>query len=754
MDSELGVTGLTNIGRGGTATVYSAVDPRWGPVAVKVLNLSGQNTLRRFQREVKALEALKHVRGVVPVLRSGVTPTGEPYLVMPLMSGSLQGVIDDGPMPWLTAVRAMAEVSETVAEAHRQGIVHADLKPDNVLLTDEGHLYVSDFGISKLTDSSLSNSTRFSWTPAYAAPELYSAEVPEHTARSDIYALGATLVGLIIGRPPFTTDGAPDSLMSLMNRILNNGPPDLSPYVGSDALHHVVSTSMAKEPSDRFETAANLGFELRRVLLEADGIDDQPLTVQRPRAMANPADGPDGRSPQEAPTPEADTSSGRPWRRIALAAAAVALCAAAVAAWAFTLGPLGDESDAVAAGLGSEALTTTTTSATSTSAATTAAGETEIAVAPTDDLGEIMGAAPAGAVLTLEAGQFVLDEVATVDRDLTVIGAGDDQTRIVGQNDGGVLRVERATLSLKNLALELSTEFVGVDVVHATDAALRLDAVTVTNGSGHGLSARGQTTAEIVGSRFIDNGDSGVVAFNESVVHVTNSSATGNVVGFLWTGDSRGTATDSRADGNTRDGFVVTGSAAADLVDNVAEANAKAGFAWLEAGGGTATGNAADGNHNGFAVLDSAAPTIERSQATNNNGAGFAWHGDAGGLARDNLSSGSEIDGFAVYGSAAPQLTDNVATDNVKAGFAWLEDSGGVASGNRAEGNRTDGFVTLGSAAPDLTGNEASRNEQAGFRVGQASTPTLSANTASQNSGGPLTVEPEAAPIMDDGELS
>ncbi|MGB5757445.1 MAG: serine/threonine-protein kinase, partial [Acidimicrobiales bacterium] len=155
--SNLGIDGLEDveqIGTGGSSRVYRARQADLDRiVAVKVLNLGhDQNVSKRFDRERKAMGRLSLHEGIVPVYSSGMTTHGEPYLVMPYYAnGSLQDQIDAGPMEWQTAVSYVDVAAETIAAAHDEGVVHLDLKPANILLTNHGAPRIADFGIAKLT---------------------------------------------------------------------------------------------------------------------------------------------------------------------------------------------------------------------------------------------------------------------------------------------------------------------------------------------------------------------------------------------------------------------------------------------------------------------------------------------------------------------------------------------------------------------------------------------------------------------------
>ncbi len=266
--SNLGIDGLEDveqIGTGGSSRVYRA---RQGEldriVAVKVLNLGhDQSVSKRFDRERKAMGRLSLHEGIVPIYSSGLTTHGEPYLVMPYYAnGSLQNQIDAGPMEWQTAVSYIDVAAETIAAAHDEGVVHLDLKPANILLTNHGAPRIADFGIAKLMGQGASAGTTggAAFTPAYSAPETFLDGVTGPP--SDVYGLGATLWALLVGHPPFLTPGEDTNLMAVIGRVVNNPVGDLRQFTPA-AICAVIERAMAKEPEDRYQTAREFSLALK-----------------------------------------------------------------------------------------------------------------------------------------------------------------------------------------------------------------------------------------------------------------------------------------------------------------------------------------------------------------------------------------------------------------------------------------------------------------------------------------------------------
>ncbi len=306
--TNLGIDGLEDveqIGTGGSSRVYRARQVELDRVvAVKVLNPGGdQGVARRFDRERKAMGRLSLHEGIVPIYSSGVTTHGEPYLVMPYYAnGSLQDQIEAGPLEWETAVSYVDVAAETIAAAHEEGIVHLDLKPANILLTNTGAPRIADFGIARLTGVATAGTTAgTAFTPAYSAPETFLDG--ETGPPSDVYGLGATLWALLVGHPPFLTPGDDSNLMAVIGRVVNNQVGDLR-HVAPGPICDVIERAMAKRPEDRYQSASEFSLALKQAAAGVSpnfappaGATDPgnalfpsaPATTQAPAGLSVPA---------------------------------------------------------------------------------------------------------------------------------------------------------------------------------------------------------------------------------------------------------------------------------------------------------------------------------------------------------------------------------------------------------------------------------------------------------------------------------
>lgn len=286
--TDLGISGIgdaTLIASGGSALVYRARTDEGLDVAVKVLRgMRGAEVMRRFDREQQAAERLHDHPHIIDVHRSGVSTGGEPYLIMPLMRhGSLADELDDGVFAVDRAVADVLAAAEAIDFAHRRGVLHRDLKPGNLLRTDDGSIVVTDFGIARVTDAGITSATIGAATPLYAAPELLSEN--EASVQSDIYALGAVLYALLAGAPAFSD--APN-IWATIAKIRTENPPAIA-LVPAPVMR-VIEQAMAKEPSGRPPTAHQ--FHLN--LLAARDADESwqppsPAEVTMPAPPPGPA---------------------------------------------------------------------------------------------------------------------------------------------------------------------------------------------------------------------------------------------------------------------------------------------------------------------------------------------------------------------------------------------------------------------------------------------------------------------------------
>jgi len=261
------------IGAGGMGEVYRAHDPRIRrDVAIKILPSSyaaDAERLERFRREARAAGGLNHPN--ILIVHDVGTDPDLPYIVSELLDGeSLRQVIQRGPVPVKRALEWGAQLARALAAAHERGIVHRDLKPENVFVTRDGRLKVLDFGIAGVvTLSDESAATRLETivtspgalvgTVGYMAPEQIAGAQPD--ARSDVFALGVVLHEMLTGRQPFARPTTVETLAA----SLASDPPPLDPAVAAPAVARIVRRMMARDPTERFQSARDVAFVLEEV---------------------------------------------------------------------------------------------------------------------------------------------------------------------------------------------------------------------------------------------------------------------------------------------------------------------------------------------------------------------------------------------------------------------------------------------------------------------------------------------------------
>ena len=252
---------LNPIGQGGMAVVHKAQDLSLGRlVAVKILreNLtSDPEFLARFQQEARAAANLAHPN-IVTVHDFG-RDGGRYYIVMEYFEGQdLKLLIKEGaPFPVERAVELGVQICAGVGYAHRAGLVHCDIKPQNILVTADGRVKITDFGIARaLANIRPGETTDVVWgSPQYYSPEQAAGEHP--TPASDVYSIGVVLFEMLAGRLPFVAS----TQQALAMLHLREEPPRLSlfnPQV-SETLERIIHKVLAKEPAARYRTADQLG---------------------------------------------------------------------------------------------------------------------------------------------------------------------------------------------------------------------------------------------------------------------------------------------------------------------------------------------------------------------------------------------------------------------------------------------------------------------------------------------------------------
>lgn len=291
---------IEQLGAGGMGIVYLAEDTTLGRrVAIKFLSSTTREYRARFLREARAVSALTHPN-IATVFDYGETSDGQPYIVMELIKGRpLNEKLEEGSLPLAETVRIVSCIAEALGEAHHQGVVHRDVKPSNVVITERGQVKVLDFGLVKQLYEQYSldgdpnqatlpathtRSDVIVGTPLYLSPEQATGKKVD--GRSDLFALGAVLYECLAGQSAF----AGTSLIEIGAQVIHVTPPvpsKLNDRVPPE-LDRITMKAMEKKVEARYQSAEELIEDLRLVLpsLQGDGFrtgsrSTKPLSTQR-----------------------------------------------------------------------------------------------------------------------------------------------------------------------------------------------------------------------------------------------------------------------------------------------------------------------------------------------------------------------------------------------------------------------------------------------------------------------------------------
>lgn len=307
-----GYVDLRKISRGGQGVVYSALQKSTNRrVAVKVLLegvFASEASRRRFEREVEIVAGLRHPN-IVQVYDSGLTADGRLYLVMEYIEGkplddyasSIRPMVDAASVsatgksnsrisrrtgPELRQLlQTMATAAEAVNYAHQRGVIHRDLKPNNVLVDADGRPHILDFGLAKSLEgdgpaglgSMMSVTGQFLGSLPWASPEQAEGHSDQVDLRTDVYSLGVVLFQITTGQFPYAVTGP---MREVLNNILQAEPRKPSSLAGDidDEVQTIILKCLAKEPSRRYQTAGELAADLRNYLL------GEPIAAKRDSA--------------------------------------------------------------------------------------------------------------------------------------------------------------------------------------------------------------------------------------------------------------------------------------------------------------------------------------------------------------------------------------------------------------------------------------------------------------------------------------
>jgi Tol biopolymer transport system component len=298
---------LSTLGAGGMGEVYRARDTRLGrEVAIKVLPESfsqDPDRLRRFEQEARTVAALNHPN-ILAVYDFG-SQDGTHYMVCELLEGeTLRKRLEDGALPSRKAIEYALQIAHGLSAAHGKGVVHRDLKPDNVFVTKDARVKILDFGLAKLmpgetflegpsgapTIHGVTSPGVVLGTVGYMSPEQVRGQAAD--ARSDIFAFGAILYEMLSGRRAFKRDSGPETLTA----ILKEEPPEMGGPQRSvpPGLDRIVRRCLEKAPPQRFQSASDLAFAMEALSGISTSGAIQPPAIELPAAEP-PAPRPAGR---------------------------------------------------------------------------------------------------------------------------------------------------------------------------------------------------------------------------------------------------------------------------------------------------------------------------------------------------------------------------------------------------------------------------------------------------------------------------
>jgi serine/threonine protein kinase/Tfp pilus assembly protein PilF len=294
---------IEQLGEGGMGVVYLAEDMTLGRrVALKFLSNTTKEYRARFLREARAVSALNHPN-IATVFNYGETDEGQPYIVMELIEGQpLNEKLRDGSLPLPEAVRIVSYIAEALGEAHRKGVVHRDVKPSNVIVSERGHVKVLDFGLvkqiseqntldagpdQKTLPSTRTRSDVIVGTPLYLSPEQATGKSVD--GRSDLFALGAVLYECITGQSAFG-GGSVIEIGAQVIHITPTAPSKLNDHIPPE-LDRITMKAIEKKVDTRYQSAEALVDDLQRLLpsLADDGYRKGRSTVSLPKQRTGSA---------------------------------------------------------------------------------------------------------------------------------------------------------------------------------------------------------------------------------------------------------------------------------------------------------------------------------------------------------------------------------------------------------------------------------------------------------------------------------
>ncbi|MDX9954135.1 MAG: right-handed parallel beta-helix repeat-containing protein [Anaerolineae bacterium] len=797
------------LGEGGMGAVYRAWDTRLH-VSVAVKELIPQPGLdsgllaqlrQQFEQEAVTLARLSHpnlVR-VTDFFEEG----GNAYLVMEFLEGeSLADTIaHHGPVPEPQVLQWTTQLLDALAYCHEQGIVHRDIKPQNILLRPDGRAVLVDFGLVKLwnpRDPRTQMVVRGMGTPEYAPPEQYDTATGHTDARSDIYSLGATLYHALTGQAP------PTATQRMANPRSFPAPRALNAQI-KPGIEGIILKAMAIDMSERFQSAQAMRSTLAEVragkpplpgntlpgntlpgntlpgnTLPGNTLPGNTLPSpfnEPPKATGVPGVYTPARSaplPQQPtpppgwvqpyfpapPQPAPATNQSRSKLStgiIVLLGLGVLLCLGAglTAIWGLFL-----RDDKVAS--------SPTTRPTTIASPTPAATQQTLTVSAdntgdTTSLAEAVAAATPGSLLNIAAGTYTLQAPLEIDKPLKFLGAGMEQTIIVSSSPEAVIRYTGEGLfEARGITFRHEGD-AEADVVYAErgevlfDACVFMGAVTSENGAPRGgLHLSGTVTGRVENCTAADNDLDGFRLTEQAQVDLINNICRDNYQNGIGIRDnSGGEIRGNRCSGNVNNGIAITGDAAPDIVENTFSANGESGIAYWSNAAGSARLNISEENGlHGISVNGSATPTISDNTLRRNTETGLVYFGTSGGAASRNIATQNGLHGIGTNEQSKPIIEGNTCSNNTQVGMRLAGDSTPTVTQNTCSGNTLSGIIVTGNASVTLYQNNSSDNQESGLAYFENATGTVSDNEFWRNTLQGISINDNATPTIEDNLMA
>lgn len=474
---------LEELGRGAFGVVYLARDEKLDrKVAIKVPLLRERKLASQYIQEARNAAKID-ASGIVPVLQVGTTSGGQPFVAQKFIDGSTLGEIlqtaSSVPVSW--AIDTLIKIASSINVAHESGLVHRDLKPDNILIDRKGQPWIVDFGLAVFEEDQSSLGGEVAGTPAYMAPEQLSGQANWLDGRADVWALGVILYKMLSGRLPFEATG----FHELKKEVLNRHPKPLSQRSAElpKALDTVFNQCCAKKVTERYASARELVADLQQVLKTCD-LPQEEIQIDTT---------PDGQATIRSVVKTINTNSSFvgnfPQRAIRIPVGSVVTSVAVILLvfCAYSFWPRGDS--AAEGGGGS------------------AAGPTAVAAIVVSQRGDGTHDSIADAIADAEVDSEIYIQPGTyresveLDKNITLIGQGArDEIKFIGKGAAALVVDGARRVTLTNLSIDASGD--KINTIELKTGSLELKGCSVNTDSYDCVKLHSESELIATGSDF------------------------------------------------------------------------------------------------------------------------------------------------------------------------------------------------------------------------------------------------------------